>query len=151
MPEPGMVTSPVNVGLAAGAFPLSWVWIADVTPLKYPSSVLVAVETATFPLPSLSSARFAVRLLEVIDDAPPVITACFPLNWVWIADVTPLKYPSSVLVAADTATFPLPSLNSARFAVKLLVAIDDAPPVIAAWARTSVKYKFVPSVTKVVV
>ena len=41
-----------------------------VVPLKYPICAEVIVETATLPLPSLTNARDAVKLLAVIVVAP---------------------------------------------------------------------------------
>ena len=58
----------------------NWVWIAEVTPLKYPNSVDVVEDTATFPLPSDTNARDTVKLEVIIVVAPPVIASCFPLN-----------------------------------------------------------------------
>lgn len=71
----GAVGVPVSAGDAVLAFALSCVWIAEVTPERYPSSVEVAVDTATLPEASDASARDAVRFDDVIVVAPPVICA----------------------------------------------------------------------------
>ena len=46
--------------------------------------------------------------------------------------MTPSKYPSSVDVTADTATFPTPVVTSALFPVIVSVSIVEADPVISA-------------------
>lgn len=88
-------------------------------------------DTAIFPLPSEISTLLAVRSEDTTEEAPPVMVACFPLICVWIADVTPDKYQSSVAVTLDAATFP-PALDTrALEAVRSDETIDDAPQVIA--------------------
>ena len=106
--------------------------MALVTPERCPSSVAVTVDTATFPLPSEARARLAVRFELVIVVAPQVIVACFPVNCVCIALVTPERCPSSASVTVDTATFPLASEVSARLAVRFELVIVVAPQVIVA-------------------
>ena len=73
-----VLSSGVNQRVAC--FPLSWVWMALVTPFTYHSSVEVVAETATFPLESDARARLAVRLEEVMVVAHPVIATCFSLS-----------------------------------------------------------------------
>ena len=108
------------------------VWIALVTPLKYPNSVDVTELTATLPLPSDANALDAVRFELTIVVAPPVIVACLLSIWVCTADVTPLKYPNSVSVVALTATLPVAFEITARDAVKFDVVMVVAAPVIVA-------------------
>ena len=67
------------------------VWIALVTPSKYPISVEVTSETATLPEAFDIRALVAVRSLETIVVAAPVIVACLESICVWIALVTPSK------------------------------------------------------------
>ena len=74
----------------------------------------------------------AVKSELTIVVAPPVIVACLLLIWVCIAEVTPLKYPTSVLVAVDTATLPFASLTNPLDAVKFALTIVVAPPVMVA-------------------
>ena len=57
--------------------PSIWVCILDVTPSKYPNSVVVTSLTSTLPEPLDCNALEAVKLDEVIVVAPPVIVACF--------------------------------------------------------------------------
>ena len=92
--------------------------MASVTPSKYSSSVLVTLsETAKLPDASDTRARDAVKLM----------LSCLLLDksviCVWIALVTPSKYPSSVLVTlSETAKLPDASDTRARDAVKLMLS-----------------------------
>ena len=61
----------------------SWVWIADDTPSKYPSSVDVTALTSTLPDPLDVKALEAVKSSVSIVVAAPVIVACFALSCVW--------------------------------------------------------------------
>ena len=76
----GLLTVPVKVGEAIGALALSCVWMAEVTPLKCPSSALVTALTATFPFSSETNPLLAVRLVVAMVVTPPVRTACFSLS-----------------------------------------------------------------------
>ena len=109
----------------------NWVWIADDTPSKYPSSVVVTSLTSTLPEPLDCNALDAVRLDDAIVVAPPVNVACFESICGCTALVTPSKYPSSVEVTSDTAIFCEPFEITALSAVKLSVSIVEADPVIA--------------------
>ena len=64
--------------------------------------------------------------------APPALSIC-----VWILDVTPSRYPSSVAVTSDTATFPDPFEVNALEAVRSFEAIVVAAPVIVAFFASS--------------
>ena len=78
-----------------------------------------------------------MRSLEAIVVAAPDIVAFFASSCVWIADDTPSRYPSSVAVTADTATFPLASEVKALETVKSLEAIVVAAPVMDAFFASS--------------
>ena len=58
-------------------FASSCVWIEEVTPSRYPSSVAVTSDTATFPEPLEVNALDTVRSLDTIVVAAPVTVACF--------------------------------------------------------------------------
>jgi len=80
------------------------------------SSALTVIPT---PAPTANE-RLADRSPPPVNPAPAVnVTelAAFAFNCVWIADVTPDKWPSSVLVTEDTDTKPEPSDTKAREAV----------------------------------
>jgi hypothetical protein len=66
LPEKVPVTVPVKVGLAIGALAFSCVWIAEVTPLTYPSSVGVTAEETMFLLASAYTTVEAVRPEKLI-------------------------------------------------------------------------------------
>ena len=80
-----VVADPVIVAFLAS----SCVWIFEETPSKYPSSVDVTSDTATFPLPSVMSALLAVIVSVSIVVADPVMLPLFASNCVWMFEVTP--------------------------------------------------------------
>ena len=85
----------------------NWVWIEEVTPDIYPSSVEVTVDTSTFPLPLLINALSFVRFDEVIVVAAPFIVACLLLNVVQSVDD---KYPFVEPSAFEIENAPVPLL-----------------------------------------
>ena len=58
-----------------------------VTPCKYPNSVFVIADTATFPLPLDNNALFAVKSVKAIVVEAPVNVDCLPVNCVLIFDI----------------------------------------------------------------
>ena len=67
------------------------VWIAEVTPSKYPNSVSVTSDTAIFWEELETTALLAVKDSVSIVEADPVIVACLASNCVWIALDTPSR------------------------------------------------------------
>ena len=63
--------------------------VVAVTPSRTASSAEVTSDTATFPLPSVTSALLAVIVSVSIVVADPVIEALFASSCVWIEEVTP--------------------------------------------------------------
>jgi hypothetical protein len=133
-------------------------------PMRCDSSVVVAVVTATFPLPSDISTLLVARLLAVMVDAAPVMAECtlpvvkywfvpsttlevvrlaivllMPAICTWRLEVLPDRCDSSVLEVVDTVTFPLASDISTLVGVVLAVRMEDAAPVMLALALPSVK------------
>ena len=110
--------------------PSIWVCTAEVTPSKCANSVLVTSETVTLPVALDIKALLAVKSVSVIVEAPPVIVSSLLFIWVWTAEVTPSKYPSSVEVTSETAILPLPFETTALSVVKFDVVTVVAAPVI---------------------
>ena len=98
---PYKISPAVVMGLAILA--VICVWMADVTPDRCPNSAAVTAETATLPEPSLTNALLKVKLLVVMVVAAPVMVACLPPSWVWMAEVTPERYPNSAAVRPVSA------------------------------------------------
>ena len=191
-------------------FASSCVWIEEVTPSRYPSSVAVTSDTATFPEPLDVNALDTVRSFDTIVVAAPVtvacfassavcsnthscysqitvcnhvllssktrsksircslsvkcglyhlflaivkspsvIAVCFASSCVWIEEVTPSRYPSSVAVTSDTATFPEPldvnALDTVRSFDTIVVA---APVTVACFASSAVCRPLVLAIVK---
>lgn len=141
----GMVTVPVNVGLAVGDLAFNCVCIADVTPLTYPTSVEVVLAAERFPDPSVTNAREAVRGVPIVPVKLGLFTGALLLNvFQSVEDKQPVvvvlavAHDSEALLPTRTPFPPvtlrgalperLPAENPLAFELKVVQSDDDSNP-----------------------